>query len=154
MQLNLQTDYALRLLMTLAATGRQMTVDDVARSHGISRNHLAKIAQKLQALGHVETVRGRGGGLRLARPPAQINVGQVVRALESLDSFVECMAPGRNHCAIDGVCGLKGALSLALGDFLRRLDQYSLDQLIPDPRRIVDRISDQAELARRSAAQA
>jgi Rrf2 family nitric oxide-sensitive transcriptional repressor len=150
MQLNLQTDYALRMLITLAATGRQMTVDEIARRHGISRNHLAKIAHRLQGLGHIEAQRGRGGGLRLARDPEEINVGQVVRSLESLDGFVECMGPAPGHCAIDGACGLKGALALALEDFLKRLDGYALSQLVMNPRRIAGMLG--AESARSGAA--
>lgn len=153
MQLNLQTDYALRLLITLAATGRQMTIDDVARRHGISRNHLAKIAHKLQGFGYLESLRGRGGGLRLARPAGEINVGKVVRALESLDGFVDCMGAQPGNCRIDGVCGLKGALALALDDFLKRLDRYSLDQLVANPARLAARL-EESGLARSAAAPA
>lgn len=69
MHLSLQTDYGLRVLMLLASTDRQMSVDEIARSYGISRNHLAKVAQRLQSSGYVETSRGRGGGLRLAFLP-------------------------------------------------------------------------------------
>ena len=87
MQLNLQTDFALRVLMALAAAERQLSVDDIARRYGISRNHLAKVAQKLQAEGFVETFRGRGGGMRLARPAQQIVVGDVVSRFENLDSY-------------------------------------------------------------------
>src|SRR5690348_12966751 len=79
MQLNLQTDYALRVLMALAVSKRQLSVDDIARRYGISRNHLAKVAGLLQAAGFVQTFRGRGGGMRLARPPEEIIVGDVVR---------------------------------------------------------------------------
>ena len=63
MQLSLHSDYALRVLMTLAAAERQLSVEEIARRYGISRNHLAKIAQRLQAEGFVTTHRGRGGGM-------------------------------------------------------------------------------------------
>lgn len=133
MHLNLQTDYALRVLMILAATGKQMSVDEIARSYGISRNHLAKVAHRLQALGYISATRGRSGGLNLAVAPESVNVGTVVRTLESLDSFVECMGDGTPSCPAVGVCGLQGALHLALEDFLKRLDGYTLSDLVPDP---------------------
>jgi len=131
--LSLQTDYGLRILMLLASTDRQMSVDEIARSYGISRNHLAKVAQRLQASGYVDTSRGRGGGLRLAVSAKELNVGTVVRELENLETFVECMSPARNMCPAVGVCGLQNALGLALGDFLKRLDTYTVADLVPDP---------------------
>ena len=142
MRLNLQTDYALRLLMFLAAEGRQASVDSIAEAFGVSRHHLMKVAQQLAALGYVEARRGRGGGLVLAREPATIVVGEVVRALESTGQFVECFDAGTNTCRIRGGCGLQGALRLALGDFMARLDRYTLADLVPDrPRfeRLLDR---------------
>lgn len=135
MRLNLHTDYALRLLMYLAQRGGQASVDEVAGAFGISRHHLMKVAQQLTGLGFVAARRGRGGGIALARPPAEINVGAVVRALEPTGTFVECFSRNTNTCAIAGVCGLQGALNLALGDFLARLDGYSLAQLAPNPDR-------------------
>ena len=75
MRLSLHSDYALRILMALAATGRQMSVDEIAGQYGVSRNHLAKVAQRLQALGYVAAQRGRGGGLTLAKAPEAVIVG-------------------------------------------------------------------------------
>ena len=132
MQLNLQTDYALRLMMALAASKRQMSVDEIARGYGISRNHLAKVAQRLQALGYVTASRGRGGGIRLAVPPDQVNVGSVVRSFENLEGFVACMGRSPPGCAVNGVCNLKHALAAALQVFLARLDGYTLADLVPD----------------------
>jgi Rrf2 family nitric oxide-sensitive transcriptional repressor len=129
MQLSLHTDYALRVLMALAASDQQLSVEWIARHYGISRNHLAKVAQGLQNEGLVLTYRGRGGGMRLARPASEINVGAVVRRFESFDSFVSCMAGGPG-CVINGVCGLKPALAGALKAFLDHLDGYSLADLV------------------------
>lgn len=136
MRLNLHTDHALRLLMELARADGWLSADAVAEIHGISRNHLTKIAARLAELGHVVTRRGRNGGIALASPPDQINVGAVVRALESLDGFVECFDPRSNTCILAGRCGLQGILGTALQDFLRRLDQYSLADLIRGPIRV------------------
>jgi len=131
MRLNLQTDYALRTLMMLATHGGQLAVDDIADAYGISRHHLMKVAGRLAELDYVVARRGRGGGLSLARPAEEINVGSVVRDIETLDGFVECFDAGSNGCPVAGVCGLQGALSLAVGDFLARLDRYALTDLIP-----------------------
>jgi Rrf2 family nitric oxide-sensitive transcriptional repressor len=130
MQLSLHTDYALRVLMTLAATDQHLSVDEIAQRFRISRNHLAKVVQGLQAAGLVETFRGRGGGMRLARPAETITVGEVVRRFENLDAFVSCFASGAG-CVINGMCGLKPLLSEAMEDFLTRLDQRRISELVP-----------------------
>lgn len=129
MQLSLHADYALRVLMALAASERQLSVDDIARRYGISRNHLAKVAQRLQSEGFVETFRGRGGGMRLALPSEEIVVGDVIRRFENLESFVSCFSTGTG-CAVDGVCALKPALREAVQAFVKHLDGYRLSDLI------------------------
>ena len=118
MHLSLQTDFALRILMALGTSGQQMSVEEISRRYNVSRNHLAKVAHRLQTLGLVKATRGRGGGLSLARPPEDINVGEVVRAMENLGNFVECMQASSNGCPVVGACGLQGALTRALQDFL------------------------------------
>ena len=139
MQLSLKTDYALRMLMALATTDDLLSVERVAEMYDISRNHLAKVAQHLAGAGYVETVRGRGGGLRLAMAAEAINVGAVVRDLERLEGFVACMG-GETDCAIDGVCGLKPALAGALEAFLTHLDGYTLADFTTNRRALIDRL--------------
>lgn len=139
MQLSLHSDYALRVLMALAAGERQLTVDEIARRYGISRNHLAKIAQRLQGEGYVTTYRGRGGGMRLARPAGDIVVGEVVRRFENLDSFVGCFAAG-SGCAVNGLCALKPALNGAVDAFLAHLDGFRLSDLVPNRAAFVERL--------------
>ena len=141
MRLNLHTDYALRLLMFLAVKQQQASIDEIAKAYGISRNHLTKVGQRLTELGYVEARRGRGGGLLLARAPEMINVGELVRSVESTRAFVECFDPVTNHCRVTGVCGLQGALSLALGDFMARLDGYTVADLVPAPQKFRDRLA-------------
>lgn len=135
MHLSLQTDFALRILMALSATKRQMSVDEIATSYGISPNHLSKVAQRLQAHGYVAAQRGRGGGLNLVQEPSAINVGTVVRQFENLGGLVECMDPETSNCPVVGGCGLQGALSGALGAFMAHLDGYTLADLVPQAQR-------------------
>lgn len=125
MQLSLHTDYALRVLMLLGGSGAQWTIDDIAAWYGVSRNHLAKVVQSLQAEGLVETQRGRGGGLRLAQAPEEIVIGHVVRRLERFDGFVACFGTS-SDCTLSGNCQLKPALSGALEAFLSHLDRFTL----------------------------
>lgn len=139
MQLSLHSDYALRVLMALASAERQLSVDEIARRYGVSRNHLAKVAQRLQGEGFVTTFRGRGGGMRLARPAEEIVVGDVIRRFENLESFVGCFAAG-GGCAVNGLCALKPALSGAVEAFLAHLDAIRLTDLVPDRPAFVERL--------------
>ena len=95
MRLAEYTDYTLRVLMYCAARPQQLvTISELADHHGVSRNHLMKIVTDLGRLGMLETTRGRGGGLRLLKDPAEIRVGDVVRASETDFRLVECFDPG------------------------------------------------------------
>ncbi len=128
------------MLMALAAKDDVVSIDWLADHYDISRNHLAKVAQELVAAGYVASLRGRGGGLRLAQPPAEINVGEVVRRLENLTGFVACMG-GKENCTIDGACGLKPALAGALEAFLTHLDQFDLAQITGEQHRLLSRLA-------------
>lgn len=134
MRLTSHTDYALRLLMLLAAEpGVRHTVEEVARRYRISRNHLMKVTQTLTRAGFVRSLRGRGGGLQLAHACASINLGAVVRATEDGFALVECFDRTRNRCALSARCGLRGPLDDALLAFLAVLDGHSLADLIKNP---------------------
>jgi Rrf2 family nitric oxide-sensitive transcriptional repressor len=129
--MTLQTDYALRMLIYLALHDpRPTTVHDVAESYGISRNHLLKIVLKLRDMGLVATVRGRSGGIHLAVPPQEINVGAVIRALGDEFPIVECMKAGGGACVLSPICRLKGIVREALGAYLSVFDKYSLADLV------------------------
>lgn len=130
MRLTLHTDYAFRVLMLLASDGRLWTIEEVAGHYDISRNHLMKVAQNLAAAGFVKSTRGRNGGLKLAREPQQINLGDVARKLEGSSAFVECFDVRNNRCVVTPVCGLKGILSGGVAAFYQHLDGYTLDALI------------------------
>lgn len=136
MRLTYQADYALRLLMFLALQGEERTsIHIVAERYGISENHLMKVTQRLAALGVVDALRGRGGGIRLGTPAEQITVGQVVRAMEPDFALVECFAP-ENTCPITPACELRSVLDEARNAFLGVLDGYTLAQLVERPRKL------------------
>ncbi|HEY6025257.1 MAG TPA: Rrf2 family transcriptional regulator [Pseudolabrys sp.] len=131
MRLTVYTDYALRLLMYLAIKDDGLaTIAEVAERYDISRNHMMKVAHQLGVAGYVATVRGRSGGLRLARPAADINLGDVVRHTEQDMALVPCMSPIDAACAIRPSCLLKRALGRATVAFLGVLDEYSLSDLV------------------------
>jgi len=130
MKLTFYSDYSLRLLMYVSVKREALvTIQEVADAYGISKNHLMKVAFELGRKGFLETVRGRGGGLRLARPPEKIGVGEVVRAMEEDFTMVECFDPSINQCVITGPCRLRGVLSRALKAYFAVLDEYTLADL-------------------------
>jgi Rrf2 family transcriptional regulator, nitric oxide-sensitive transcriptional repressor len=132
MQLTLFSDYSLRVLLYLTAhRERVVALPEISKAYGISQNHLIKVMQRLVAGGWIESVRGRGGGVRLARDPRDINVAAVVRATEPHLDLVECFNTETNTCPIDAACGLKGALLRARGAFLSELERYSLADFAP-----------------------
>lgn len=135
MQLTCHTDYALRLLIYLQVNPECVSVAEVARSFGISRHHLAKVAQELARRGWIQTQRGRGGGIRMSSETGQVTVGAVVRALEPL-SLVECQRGAENSCPIAPACSLTCMLHEATKAFLAVLDQHSIASLAEQPERL------------------
>ena len=134
MRLTLHTDYALRVLIHVAiADGKLITISDIAESFGISKQHLMKVANDLSQKGYLDTVRGRGGGIRLRRLPRDINIGQVVRETEDRLDVIGCLGQ-RDYCPIEHVCVLRGVLHDALQAFLAVLDGYTLADLIKPQR--------------------
>lgn len=127
MQLTIFTDYGLRVLMFLAARpGQLCSVRDIAEHYGISYNHLVKVAHRLSQLGHVHSVRGKGGGLRLEKPAAQLKLGDLVTALEPNMDVVECFNRETNTCRIAGSCTLKHYLFDARQAFIDSLNGHTL----------------------------
>jgi Rrf2 family transcriptional regulator, nitric oxide-sensitive transcriptional repressor len=130
MQLTLHADYALRVLIQVAvADGKLITINDIAESFNISKQHLMKVVSDLSQKGYLDTVRGRNGGIRLRRPPHEINVGQVVRDTEDNLAVIGCLGQ-RGYCLIERACVLRGALHDATAAFLAVLDKYTLADLI------------------------
>ncbi len=135
MRLTRHTDNALRALIYIALHDEAPSrITDIARRMGMSEDHAAKVIARLAELGFVNTLRGRSGGVRLARPAPEINVGQVVRATEDNLDLVECFDPVTNRCPIAPMCALAPALDEALTAFFAVLDRYTLADLTAKPR--------------------
>jgi Rrf2 family nitric oxide-sensitive transcriptional repressor len=138
MRLTLYTDYALRALIYLGLRqDRRVSIREIATAHRISENHLVKVVHQLGRGGFVETTRGKGGGLRLARRPEDIGIGDVVRFTEEDMALVACFQPtaAGGGCALINVCRLQSLLGEALAGFMAVLDSRTLADLLAPPNR-------------------
>jgi Rrf2 family nitric oxide-sensitive transcriptional repressor len=138
MRLALQTDYALRTLMYLAAQETRATVDEVAGLFGISRAHVAKVVNQLSRLGFIRSIRGVGGGIELTRSPADIAVGEVIKAFEGNMHLLDCTGSD-GVCVIESFCKLKTVLSEAERIQIEYLNSVTLEQVLPT-KRLVQRL--------------
>lgn len=131
-RLTVYTDYSLRVLIYLSVRGQDhlATIQEIANAYEISKNHLMKVTYELGQHGYIETIRGRGGGIRLAMPPEQINIGEVVRKTEEDFQLVECFSSDSNLCKLSAECQLKNALHEALLAYLAVLDQYVIADFV------------------------
>jgi Rrf2 family nitric oxide-sensitive transcriptional repressor len=131
MRLTAFTDYCLRVLIYVAAQPeRRATIGEIARSYGISEHHLTKVVHFLGKVGLLANVRGKGGGLALARPATDIVVGDVVRQAQGRDRAAECFDGEHSQCSIASLCALKDVLAEALAAFHAVLDRYTLQDLV------------------------
>ncbi|MDE1544839.1 Rrf2 family transcriptional regulator [Dechloromonas agitata] len=137
MRLSTFSDYSLRLLMYLGAQpDRLATIAEIAAGHGISESHLMKVAHQLGRGGFIETVRGKGGGLRLAMAANEIVLGKVIRHTESDFNLVECFASNAS-CRIQGACCLNSILDQAVKALFQVLDRYTLADLLVNPQGLI-----------------
>ncbi|GED20437.1 RrF2 family transcriptional regulator [Kurthia gibsonii] len=132
MRLTLYTDYSLRVLLYLGAKkpDELSTIKDISDAYGVSKNHLMKVTHELGKMGYIETIRGRGGGIRLAMQPEEINIGKLVLQTEEDFYLVDCFNPESVGCVISPVCNLKGALNKALHAYIAVLDEYHLSDFL------------------------
>ena len=139
MRISQASDYALRVLMLLAQTDDPLRVGEISERLAVSNSHVMKIVAKLAGLGLVETQRGRGGGVRLAVSPDEIQLGNVVRSFEPDFAVVECLQTAGAGCVYLPRCALKPAMLAATDAFLACLDQYTLARIVRGsqvPRRV------------------
>ena len=150
MRLTLNTDFSLRVLIHVGLCGDKLTtINDIAQSFGISKQHLMKVVSGLSQNGYLETVRGRNGGIRLMREPRHINIGQVVRDTENQLGVIGCLER-RGYCPIERACVLRSALQDATQAFLAVLDAYTLADLIKPQRALSSLLFDRPRLFRRT----
>lgn len=132
MRLTMYTDFSLRVLLFLGIkeTKELSTIQEISDSYGISKNHLTKVVHELGKHGLVETVRGRGGGIRLNIAPKDINIGETIRKTEDDFHLVECFNCATNQCVITPACRLKNVLHEALQAYFAVLDKYTLADFV------------------------
>ncbi|WP_280770843.1 Rrf2 family transcriptional regulator [Salipaludibacillus daqingensis] len=132
MQLTTYTDYSLRVLIYLGVQpeNKKSNIKEISDLYNISNNHLSKVVFELGKFGLVETIRGRNGGIKLAKQPSDINIGSLVRHTESPLHLVECFDKENNKCKITSACRLKGVLHEALEAYMNVLDSYTLSDLL------------------------
>ena len=130
MHLTTFSDYTMRVLIYLSLQrGGLVTISDIAKAYHISENHLMKVVHQLAQRGYIETVRGKGGGMRLAREPETINLGDLVRMTEGDTGLLECL-DGESSCCIQPACNLIGILREAQTALFTVLEKYTLADLI------------------------
>jgi Rrf2 family nitric oxide-sensitive transcriptional repressor len=130
MKLNLQTDYALRVLIYVGTNADGLsTIQEIADAYAISRAHLMKVVHRLGKAGYLDTVRGKHGGMRLKRAAGTIRIGDVVRSIEEDLAVIGCLGQP-DYCRIQGPCVLRHALKDATDAFLAVLDGYTLADLL------------------------
>lgn len=131
MKLTTFTDYSLRVLIYLGtAGGQRATIAQIAQSFGVSENHLVKVVHFLGKQGWLTNVRGKGGGLQLARAAECIRIGEVVRETEGQSLVAECFSAEGGDCCISASCRLRGVLHDAVAAFYAVLDRYTLADLV------------------------
>lgn len=148
MRLTLHTDFALRVLIQVGLNKNGLTtINEIAESFDISKQHLMKVVNDLAQRGYLETVRGRNGGMRLKREPREINIGQVVRDTEGNLDVIGCLGR-RGYCRIERACVLRDVLRQATEAFLAVLDAHTLADLIRPHRSLSLLLFDQPDVAR------
>lgn len=141
MQLTKYSDYGLRVLMYVSLkTDGLSTIREISEAYNISENHLMKLIHHLGKLGYIHTVRGKNGGIELARNPDSINIGNLILETETNLNIVECFDPQQNTCPIMGYCRLEIILSEALEAFIQILKKYTLQDLIERPNNLTRKL--------------
>ena len=131
MHVTTRTSLAMKTLMFCAVNpGRIVRRTEIAQACNASENHLAQVIYLLAQQGFLKTIRGRSGGLTLARPPEEVTVGDVFRKFERVLAFSDCIGPQKGECPLAGTCRLTCVLNAALDAFYAKLDATRLSDLV------------------------
>ncbi len=133
MRLTTRTNLAVRVLMFCAVhEGRIVRSAQIAERCNASPHHLAQVVYLLNQRGFVRAIRGRAGGLELARPPAKINIGEVFELFESGVPFAECFSDTGNTCPLTDACRLRTGIARAVAAFYAEMGTMTLEDLVRD----------------------
>ncbi|MDX8408677.1 MAG: Rrf2 family transcriptional regulator [Mariprofundales bacterium] len=134
MHISRRTDYALRILLYLGLhPGERITLDEIAKSYGISYFHLVKIVKSLNSQGMISPKRGKNGGLVLSKAPHEINIGFLVQAFEPHMNILECFDCQRDRCPITPVCAGRDLFYQARKAFMDVLSGATLADALQNP---------------------
>ncbi|WP_420412013.1 RrF2 family transcriptional regulator [Roseibium sp.] len=136
MRLSQASDFALRILMAICQSDAPQTVDKLTLQLGLAKSHVMKIVAQLAKAGYLETTRGRGGGIRIAKSPEEIRIGEVVRLIEPDLGVVACLKDEPTSCPFLPRCALKGAMANAAEAFLDSLNVQTLDTILAGTKKI------------------
>lgn len=145
MQLTRFTDYCIRSLILVSTRPPEhlTTITEIAETYQLSRNHVVKVVHRLGQLGYLHTQRGKHGGVRLARQPNEIKMGELVHSVEPRHALIDCSAPG---CCLSHDCRMKSILNRAIRLFYGELDRYTLADIIKEPEQVFELLNFQNEL--------
>ncbi len=139
MRISQFTDYSLRVLLYIGMKEGMATVNEIAEAFNVSQNHLVKVVHHLTRTGYLNSYKGKGGGLKLAKSPTEIRIGDFVHEQEPM-SLLECFEPDTNTCPIQGVCGLEKALYEARSAFIESLNRQTLADFLVESREKSERM--------------
>ncbi len=149
MRLTIRTNLAARTLMFCAVNDAELVrTSDIAERCNASINHVARVVQLLQAEGYIETLRGRTGGIRLAKPADRISIGTVFRIFETDIPFAECFDETRNTCPLSSTCRLRSYVVRALEAFYHELDMVTLEDLVRGNCGLMDLLAMRPDISR------
>ena len=130
MILTKHTRYAIRILMHLAIkSGMKVSIATIAETYEISRNHLMKVSQNLARLGYIVGYRGKGGGIALARPAQNINLGHLVQQIEYNLHPADGIVPDQLS---EDTPLFSRAVEYARSSYIETLSKFPLADLVDD----------------------
>ncbi len=132
MKITYKGDYALKTILDLSFFyGRQaVKIEDISRRQDIPKKFLEQILLELKQGGFVRSKKGPGGGYALARPPARISMGEVIRFIEGPVAPIGCVSEtAKTYCSFEGRCGLNSVFREIRDAVARIVDRTSFEDI-------------------------